>query len=69
MVYNVCGYWLTGRTDQRQLSWSTAAAGLVASLGLAQLSWRYFESKMIRIGHRLSDDALPATPAVPLESA
>ena len=69
MVFDVCGYWLTGRTEQKQLSWSTAAAGLLVTLGLAQLSWRYFESKMIRIGHRLSAGALTAARPGPVEIA
>jgi hypothetical protein len=26
----------------------------VGALGISQLSWKYFESKLIRIGHRFS---------------
>ena len=47
-------YLLYGRTPPAGVGWKAAALGLALTLGLAQLSWRYFESKMIRIGHRFS---------------
>jgi peptidoglycan/LPS O-acetylase OafA/YrhL len=69
-VFNVFSYWLGGNAHPRnQLVWTAVAASLVVSLGLAQLSWRYFESKMIRIGHRLSNEQLPSSGSVPVEPA
>jgi peptidoglycan/LPS O-acetylase OafA/YrhL len=65
VALSVCGYWLCGTRHRDQLEWSTAAVALVVSLGLSQFSWRYFESKMIRIGHRLSNGVLPSTQPVP----
>jgi peptidoglycan/LPS O-acetylase OafA/YrhL len=69
-VFQVCSHWLSGNAHPKdQLDWTPIAAGLVVSLGLAQLSWRFFESKMIRIGHRLSDQVLRATRPAPPEPA
>ena len=52
-----------------KLVWPAVAAALVVSLGLAQFSWRYFESAMIRMGHRLSNEVLPSRRPVPIEPA
>jgi peptidoglycan/LPS O-acetylase OafA/YrhL len=47
-------YLLRGRPHPDGPDWAAAALGLVLALGLSYLSWQYFESKMIRIGHRFS---------------
>ncbi len=48
----------------------TALSALVATLGLAQLSWKYFESKLVRLGHRFTYGAETSTPSsVPLSAA
>jgi peptidoglycan/LPS O-acetylase OafA/YrhL len=68
-AFSVCSHWLSGNAHPKdQLAWPPVAAGLVVSVGLAQLSWRCFESKMIAIGHRLSSQ-LPPTRPVPIELA
>jgi peptidoglycan/LPS O-acetylase OafA/YrhL len=69
-AFNVCSYWLRGNAHPRnQLDWAVVAAALAVSLGLAQFSWRYFESKMIRLGRRLSNEVLPSTSPLPVELA
>ena len=69
-AFNFCSYWLRGNAHPRsQLDWAVVAAALAVSLGLAQFSWRYFESKMIRLGRRLSNEVLPSTSPLPVELA
>jgi peptidoglycan/LPS O-acetylase OafA/YrhL len=46
------------------------ALTLVVSIGLAQLSWTYFESRLVRIGHRYTYNARPEVKMIPaVESA
>jgi peptidoglycan/LPS O-acetylase OafA/YrhL len=68
-AFRLCAYWLQGTSHPEQLHWATAGAALVVSLAVAQLSWRFFESKMIRIGHRLSGGALLSERPAPVELA
>jgi peptidoglycan/LPS O-acetylase OafA/YrhL len=44
-------YRITGRA---QPSWISATTGLLVALILSEVSWHFFESKMIRIGHTFS---------------
>jgi peptidoglycan/LPS O-acetylase OafA/YrhL len=39
----------------------TACSAFVAAVGLSQLSWRYFESRLVRLGHRFSYEGSIAT--------
>lgn len=54
MTFSVSSYWLHRRVHVSGPDFSAAIVGLLGALGISQLSWRYFESKMIRIGHRFS---------------
>lgn len=64
---------ISGRTNVKIDSWSTAAIssiGLVLAILLSILSWRYFESPLIKYSHRLSSsDARIAPAALPNEPA
>src|SRR5437762_824460 len=52
------------------LTFLTALAALALTLVAARLSWRYFESPLIRLGHRSSYTfAEPSAKAVPRPSA
>jgi peptidoglycan/LPS O-acetylase OafA/YrhL len=69
MTYSICTYWFGGTAHPNQFDWRSAAAGLVLSLAIARLSWRYFESKMIRIGHDFSYAPVVSTSPVSSGSA
>jgi peptidoglycan/LPS O-acetylase OafA/YrhL len=45
----------------------TSLSAFVVTLGLARLSWKYFESKLVRFGHRFTyGDRSSTPPSVPL---
>ena len=54
MTFSVSSYCLHRRVHVSGPDLSAALVGLLGALGISQLSWKYFESKMIRIGHRFS---------------
>lgn len=54
LTFSLSSYLLHGRFYASGPDWSAAAVGIVAAIGISQLSWRYLESKMIRLGHRFS---------------
>ena len=60
-----CSYLLRGSRAAGP-DWPAAAAALAVAFGFSTLSWRYFESKMIAIGHRFSyaGDVVVAVPPV-----
>jgi peptidoglycan/LPS O-acetylase OafA/YrhL len=48
----------------------TACCSLVAAIGLAKLSWRYFESRLVRLGNRFAhENRIAARSPVPLSVA
>jgi peptidoglycan/LPS O-acetylase OafA/YrhL len=51
---NIASYLMHGRLRGSGPDWPAAAIGLACAVGFSAVSWRYLESRMIGIGHRLS---------------
>ena len=64
-AYAICRNWFDAVIDPNQFDWRSAVVALTLSLAMAQLSWWYFESKLIRLGHTFSDEAVVSVRSVP----
>jgi peptidoglycan/LPS O-acetylase OafA/YrhL len=59
---------MNAEANGSQWSWSAALLALAIALGLSELSWRFLESKMIAMGHRIAARlGSPATPPLPAD--